>query len=65
MQVSGRPLGDDGFRWLKLHCINLTGILKKESNFTRVAYADEMLPKILESANNPLSGSSNVLMDLL
>nr|CRZ24741.1 BMA-RPOM-1 [Brugia malayi] len=54
--AEGRPLGDDGLRWLKLHCINLTGILKKESNFSRVAYADEMLPKILESANEPLSG---------
>ncbi|VDO29532.1 unnamed protein product [Onchocerca flexuosa] len=54
--AEGRPLGHDGLRWLKLHCINLTGILKKESNFTRAVYADEMLPKILESANNPLSG---------
>ncbi|EFO18076.2 DNA-dependent RNA polymerase [Loa loa] len=54
--AEGRPLGDDGLRWLKLHCINLTGILKKESNFTRAIYADEMLPKMLESANSPLSG---------
>ncbi|KAL4001631.1 DNA-dependent RNA polymerase family protein [Acanthocheilonema viteae] len=54
--AEGRPLGNDGLRWLKLHCINLTGILKKESNFIRTAYADEMLPKILESANSPLSG---------
>ncbi|VDK67685.1 unnamed protein product [Onchocerca ochengi] len=54
--AEGRPLGHDGLRWLKLHCINLTGILKKESNFIRALYADEMLPKILESANNPLSG---------
>lgn len=52
-------MGDDGLRWLKLHCINLVGILKKESNFARVAYADEILPKILESANNPLSGNYN------
>uniref|UniRef100_A0A0R3S3V6 DNA-directed RNA polymerase n=1 Tax=Elaeophora elaphi TaxID=1147741 RepID=A0A0R3S3V6_9BILA len=54
--LNRRPLGDNGLRWLKLHCINLTGTLKKESNFTRVAYADEVLPKILESANNPLLG---------
>ncbi|VDK78084.1 unnamed protein product [Litomosoides sigmodontis] len=54
--LNRRPLGSDGLRWLKLHCINLTGILKKESNVARATYADEMLPKILESANNPLSG---------
>ncbi|KAM3724475.1 DNA-directed RNA polymerase [Dirofilaria immitis] len=54
--AEGRPLGHNGLQWLKLHCINLTGILKEESNFTRTLYADEILPKILESANSPLSG---------
>ncbi|VDM97780.1 unnamed protein product [Thelazia callipaeda] len=54
--LNRRPLGAAGLNWLKLHCINLTGILKKESNSLRAAYAEEILPKILDSANNPLSG---------
>uniref|UniRef100_F1KUB3 DNA-directed RNA polymerase n=1 Tax=Ascaris suum TaxID=6253 RepID=F1KUB3_ASCSU len=54
--AEGKQLGDDGFRWLKLHCINLTGHLKRESIENRLAFFDKILPKILDSANNPLNG---------
>lgn len=51
-----RPLGKDGFRWLKLHCINLTGLKKKSSIAERLAYADEVMDDILDSADHPLTG---------
>uniref|UniRef100_A0A182W7N9 DNA-directed RNA polymerase n=1 Tax=Anopheles minimus TaxID=112268 RepID=A0A182W7N9_9DIPT len=51
-----KPLGPDGFRWLKLHCINLTGLKKRESVEERVRYADEILDDILDSADRPLTG---------
>uniref|UniRef100_A0A915BIX9 DNA-directed RNA polymerase n=1 Tax=Parascaris univalens TaxID=6257 RepID=A0A915BIX9_PARUN len=54
--AEGKQLGDDGFRWLKLHCINLTGHLKRESIENRLAFFEKILPKILDSANNPLNG---------
>uniref|UniRef100_A0A0N5AM58 DNA-directed RNA polymerase n=1 Tax=Syphacia muris TaxID=451379 RepID=A0A0N5AM58_9BILA len=54
--AKGKPLGDDGLKWLKIHCVNLTGKKKRESINARLAYADEMLPKILDSANSPLKG---------
>ncbi|XP_052893236.1 DNA-directed RNA polymerase, mitochondrial [Anopheles moucheti] len=51
-----KPLGPDGFRWLKLHCINLTGLKKRESVEERVRYADEIMDDILDSADHPLTG---------
>uniref|UniRef100_A0A182MFM0 DNA-directed RNA polymerase n=1 Tax=Anopheles culicifacies TaxID=139723 RepID=A0A182MFM0_9DIPT len=51
-----KPLGPDGFRWLKLHCINLTGLKKRESVEERVRYADEIMDDILDSADRPLTG---------
>ncbi|VDM48573.1 unnamed protein product [Toxocara canis] len=54
--AEGKQLGDEGFRWLKLHCINLTGHLKKESIANRFTFFDKTLPKILDSANNPING---------
>lgn len=51
-----RPLGKNGFRWLKLHCINLTGLKKKSSIAERLAYADEIMEDILDSADHPLTG---------
>ncbi|XP_053675173.1 DNA-directed RNA polymerase, mitochondrial [Anopheles nili] len=51
-----KPLGADGFRWLKLHCINLTGLKKRESVEERVRYADEIMDDILDSADHPLTG---------
>ncbi|CAJ0575231.1 unnamed protein product, partial [Mesorhabditis spiculigera] len=50
----GRPLGTNGLHWLKRHVINLTGLYKKKSVEERDRIADELLPKILASAENPL-----------
>ncbi|XP_012257403.2 DNA-directed RNA polymerase, mitochondrial isoform X1 [Athalia rosae] len=54
--AKGRPLGPDGFNWLKIHLVNLTGLRKRESNAERLRYANELLPQILDSAENPLGG---------
>lgn len=51
-----QPLGPDGFRWLKLHCINLTGLKKRDSIDERLRYAEEIMDDILDSADNPLTG---------
>lgn len=51
-----QPLGSNGLRWLKLHCINLTGSKKRESIETRLEYAEEVLVEILDSADNPING---------
>lgn len=51
-----RPLGKNGFRWLKLHCINLTGLKKKSSVEERLQYAEEVLDDIIDSADHPLTG---------
>ncbi|EDV99133.1 DNA-directed RNA polymerase, mitochondrial [Drosophila grimshawi] len=51
-----QPLGVDGFSWLKLHCINLTGMKKRDSVRERLLYAEEIMPDILDSADNPLTG---------
>uniref|UniRef100_A0AC35U9R0 DNA-directed RNA polymerase n=1 Tax=Rhabditophanes sp. KR3021 TaxID=114890 RepID=A0AC35U9R0_9BILA len=56
--AQGRPLGEKGLEWLKLHCINLTGLLKKESIDKRLQYVEEILENsIIESATNPLTGT--------
>ena len=52
----GKPLGEHGFRWLKLHCINLTGLKKRESVEERLLYADSIMDLILDSADRPLEG---------
>jgi len=51
-----QPLGVDGFSWLKLHCINLTGLKKRDSVRERLLYAEEIMPDILDSAG-PISGT--------
>lgn len=51
-----QPLGVDGFSWLKLHCINLTGLKKRNSIRERLLYAEQIMPEILDSADNPLTG---------
>ncbi|EDS26609.1 DNA-directed RNA polymerase, mitochondrial [Culex quinquefasciatus] len=51
-----KPLGPDGFNWLKLHCINLTGLKKRDSVQDRLRYADEIMDDILDSADRPLTG---------
>ncbi|KAI5740637.1 hypothetical protein M8J76_005744 [Diaphorina citri] len=50
------PLGPDGLNWLKIHCINLTGLKKREAIAERLRYANSILNDILDSAQNPLSG---------
>jgi len=54
--AKGKPLGKKGLDWLKIHCINLTGLKKKESMEARLVYANEMLAEILDSADQPLAG---------
>lgn len=51
-----QPLGPDGFNWLKLHCINLTGFKKRDSIIERLLYAEEVMDEIIDSAENPLTG---------
>ncbi|CAG8544226.1 5676_t:CDS:10 [Ambispora gerdemannii] len=51
----GKPLGAEGFRWLKVHLSNLCGV-DKVSLEDRVKYAEENIDNILDSANNPLIG---------
>jgi len=54
--AKGKKLGNGGLNWLKLHCINLTGSMKRESVAKRMEYAETILPKIIDSATNPLTG---------
>ncbi|XP_036223862.2 DNA-directed RNA polymerase, mitochondrial isoform X2 [Bactrocera oleae] len=51
-----QPLGHDGFNWLKLHCINLTGLKKRDSVHERLLFAEEIMDDIIDSADNPLTG---------
>lgn len=51
-----KKLGVDGLSWLKLHCINLTGLKKRDSIRERLLYAEEVLDEIFDSADNPLDG---------
>ncbi|CAL2027516.1 unnamed protein product [Caenorhabditis brenneri] len=54
--AKSQPLGDKGYDWLKLHCINLTGTMKRASVADRMLEAERLLPLILDSARNPLGG---------
>ncbi|KAI4457037.1 dna-directed rna polymerase mitochondrial [Holotrichia oblita] len=54
--AEGRPLGPKGLDWLKIHLINLTGLKKRDSIQERLEYANEIMDKILDSADNPLDG---------
>ncbi|CAH2044038.1 unnamed protein product, partial [Iphiclides podalirius] len=51
-----RPLGPRGLRWLLLHAVNLTGTMKSSTLDERYEYANSILDKILDSADNPLDG---------
>lgn len=51
-----KPLGENGLNWLKLHCINLTGLKKRESVEDRLIYFESIMDDILDSADNPLDG---------
>lgn len=52
-----KKLGIDGMTWLKLHCINLTGLKKRDSIRERLLFAEEIMDEILDSADNPLHGN--------
>ncbi|CAD6184511.1 unnamed protein product [Caenorhabditis auriculariae] len=54
--AKAQKLGKDGLRWLKLHCINLTGKLKRSSIAERILEAERVLPAILDSASDPFGG---------
>ena len=51
-----KKLGIDGFTWLKLHTINLTGLKKRDSVRERLLFAEAVMDDILDSADNPLKG---------
>ncbi|XP_048774109.2 DNA-directed RNA polymerase, mitochondrial-like isoform X4 [Ostrea edulis] len=54
--ANGKPLGEKGLDWLKIHLINLTGFAKRSSNTERLHLANKLLPDIMDSADNPLEG---------
>ncbi|XP_071451585.1 DNA-directed RNA polymerase, mitochondrial-like [Hetaerina americana] len=54
--AKGRPLGPRGFTWLKLHLVNLTGLKKRDSIKERMDFAIEIMPKVIDSAEKPLTG---------
>lgn len=54
--AEGKPLGTSGLDWLKLHLVNLTGLKKTASFEDRLAFCNEMLSEIEDSANQPLNG---------
>ncbi|XP_015285247.1 PREDICTED: DNA-directed RNA polymerase, mitochondrial [Gekko japonicus] len=56
--AEGKPLGPRGLDWLKIHLINLTGLKKKSSLQDRLAYANEIMEDVLDSADRPLTSSS-------
>lgn len=53
--AQGKPLGQDGLRWLKVHLANVFGY-DKASLSDRAAFADEHVEQIRDSAANPLNG---------
>jgi DNA-directed RNA polymerase, mitochondrial len=53
--AKGKPLGKDGFNWLKIHVINLTGFKKHDPVSERLEYAEKIMDEIIDSALNPLS----------
>lgn len=55
--AKGRPLGDNGLDWLKLHLINLVGNMKSHPLHERLEYANSILHlEVLDSADNPWDG---------
>eukprot|EP00250_Pteridium_aquilinum_P021406 c25112_g1_i1 orf=168-3746(+) len=56
--AEGCPLKDTGFRWLKIHLTNLYGNGVDKLSFDgRVAFVDENMEDILDSARRPLEGN--------
>ncbi|OMO52644.1 DNA-directed RNA polymerase, phage-type [Corchorus capsularis] len=57
--AEGRPLGKSGLRWLKIHLANLyAGGVDKLSHEGRLAFTENHLDDIFDSADRPLEGKS-------
>ncbi|XP_023546565.1 DNA-directed RNA polymerase 3, chloroplastic-like [Cucurbita pepo subsp. pepo] len=55
--AEGRPLGKSGLYWLKIHLANLyAGGVEKLSYDRRLAFVDDHLDSIFDSASNPVHG---------
>uniref|UniRef100_A0A2N9HEQ2 DNA-directed RNA polymerase n=1 Tax=Fagus sylvatica TaxID=28930 RepID=A0A2N9HEQ2_FAGSY len=56
--AEGRPLGKSGLHWLKIHLANLySGGVEKLSHDGRLAFVDNHLDDVLDSAENPVNGN--------
>ncbi|XP_050213879.1 DNA-directed RNA polymerase 3, chloroplastic [Mercurialis annua] len=56
--AGGRPLGKSGLRWLKIHLANLySGGVEKLSHDGRLAFVENHLADIFDSAENPVNGN--------
>lgn len=56
--AEGRPLGKSGLHWLKIHLANLySGGVEKLSHDGRLAFVDNHLDDIFDSADNPVHGN--------
>ncbi|KAG8187133.1 hypothetical protein JTE90_004879 [Oedothorax gibbosus] len=51
--AEGQPLGKNGLDWLKIQLVNLTGFRKRAPNRERLEYANEIMPVIVASAEDP------------
>lgn len=49
----GKPLGEEGLKWLKVHLSNLFGIDKAPLH-ERIAFVEENLDKVFKTADDPL-----------
>ncbi|KAG0467557.1 hypothetical protein HPP92_019137 [Vanilla planifolia] len=55
--AEGRPLGTSGLRWLKIHLANLyAGGVDKLSLDGRIAFSENHLEDVIDSAERPLEG---------
>ncbi|XP_061347447.1 DNA-directed RNA polymerase 3B, chloroplastic isoform X2 [Gastrolobium bilobum] len=61
--AEGRPLGKSGLQWLKIHLANLyAGGIEKLSYDCRLAFVENHLHDIFDSADNPINGNRWWLM---
>ncbi|KAI6680512.1 hypothetical protein NL676_034393 [Syzygium grande] len=56
--AEGRPLGKSGFHWLKIHLANLySGGVEKLSHDGRLAFIENHMDDIFDSAEKPIEGN--------